>query len=39
MGCGVVQGQGALNRHVIQLAQHGLWIGHDRKFSSEVNSP
>jgi hypothetical protein len=28
MGGGVVQGQGTLHRHIVEVAQNGLGVGH-----------
>jgi hypothetical protein len=35
MGRSVVQRQGALHRQVIQMAQHGLGIGHGGIFQAK----
>jgi hypothetical protein len=35
MGRHVVQRQGTLHRHIVEVAQHGLWIGHGQKVLGE----
>jgi hypothetical protein len=37
MGGGVVQGQGTLHRHIVEVAQHGLGVGHGCIGSGQEN--